>query len=84
MSALSQRPRVPTKVAQLCAEQGCAGDCLQPPLRSGFRQRLKPGVDMTADVKGCSQFFMSSSQGPSASRCPVEEAEPVRHAGGAR
>jgi hypothetical protein len=44
MSALLQRPRVPTKVTQLCAEQGFAGDYLQPTLRSGFRQRLKPGV----------------------------------------
>jgi hypothetical protein len=26
------------------AEQGCAGDCLQPTLRCGFRQRLRPGV----------------------------------------
>ena len=46
MSALSQRPRVPTKATRLCAEQGFAGDCLQPTLRSGFRQRLKPGVGL--------------------------------------
>jgi hypothetical protein len=33
------------------AEQGFAGDCLQPPLvpRSGFRQRLKPSV------RGCAR-----------------------------
>ncbi len=32
--------------AALLAEQGFAGDCLQPTLlrRFGFRQRLKPGV----------------------------------------
>jgi hypothetical protein len=30
--------RVPT------AEQGPGADCLQPPLRSGFRQQLRPGV----------------------------------------
>ena len=24
--------------------QGCAADCLQPPLRCGFRQQLTPGV----------------------------------------
>ena len=35
MSALSQRPRVPTKATQLCAEQGRAGDCLQPTLAKG-------------------------------------------------
>jgi hypothetical protein len=37
--------------------------------------------DMTSDVKGCSQFLMSSSQVPSSVRCPWEEAEPVRHDG---
>jgi hypothetical protein len=35
-------------------EQWFAGDALQPTLapRSGFQARLKPGVDMTSDVKG--------------------------------
>jgi hypothetical protein len=51
MSALSQRPRVPAKATQHCAEQGPGADCLQRPLRSRFRQQLRPGVDMTADVK---------------------------------
>src|SRR5215471_8846913 len=32
MSALLQRPRVPTKATQLCAEQRLAADCLQPTL----------------------------------------------------
>src|SRR5712691_10853840 len=36
------------------AEQGFAGDCLQPPLvpRSGFRQRLKPGVRLQSSEGG--------------------------------
>ena len=45
----------------LCgAEQGFAGDCLQPPLvpRSGFQQQLTPSVDMTSDVKGWEQLFL--------------------------
>jgi hypothetical protein len=38
-------------------------DAFQPALlrRSGFQARLRPGVDMTSDVKGCAQFLMSSS-----------------------
>jgi hypothetical protein len=44
MSALSQRPRVPTKAIQLCAEQGFAGDGVQRALRARFPPRLKPGV----------------------------------------
>jgi hypothetical protein len=43
-----------------------------------------PSVDMTATVKGCSPVVMSSSQGPSSSGCPSEEAAPVRHDGGSR
>jgi hypothetical protein len=63
------------------AEQGCAADCLQRPLRFRFRQRLTPGVAMTSDVKGSSQLLMSSSLVPIASCGPSEEAEPVRHDG---
>jgi hypothetical protein len=34
-------------------------DCLQPPLRSGFRQRLSAGVAaMTSDVKSWTQLFL--------------------------
>jgi hypothetical protein len=61
--------------------KGPGADCLQLTLRFSFRQRLMPGVAMTSDVKGCSQFFMSSSQVPSSSGCRSEEAEPVRHDG---
>jgi hypothetical protein len=32
--------------------------------RFRFQRRLKPGVDMTSDVKGSSQLFMSSSHVP--------------------
>src|SRR5215471_7762672 len=32
-------------------------DGLQPSLRSGFRPRLTPSVDMTSDVKGWEQLF---------------------------
>jgi hypothetical protein len=39
------------------AQQGLAPDCLQRPLRSRFRQQVKPGVDMTSDVKGWEQLF---------------------------
>jgi hypothetical protein len=34
-----------------------AGDALQPPLRSGFRARLKRSVDMTSDVKSWVKIF---------------------------
>ena len=34
-----------------------AGDGIQRPLRSRFPPRLKPGVDMTADVKSWSDIF---------------------------
>ena len=55
---------------------------LQRPLCAlGFRPRLTPGVDMTSDVKGCSKFFLSSSQGPISSCSPSAEAEPVRDDG---
>jgi hypothetical protein len=49
MSALSQRPRVPTKATRRCAEQSAAADCLQRPLlrRSRFRQRLSRSVGRT-------------------------------------
>ena len=40
------------------AEPWAAADCLQPPLRSGFQQRLSPSVDMTSDVKGCQPIFL--------------------------
>jgi hypothetical protein len=33
------------------AQLRLAADCLQPPLRCGFQQQLKAGVDMTSDVK---------------------------------
>src|SRR5215216_324034 len=63
--------------------KGFAADRLQRPLlrRSRFQRRLKPDVDMTSDVKGCSQFLMSSSSVSLSSRCPSAEAEPVRHDG---
>jgi hypothetical protein len=58
-------------------------DCLQRPLvpRSGFRQQLKAGVDMTSAVKGASQLVRSSASVPLASCWPSEEAEPVKHDG---
>jgi hypothetical protein len=37
--------------------QGFSGDCLQRPLRSRFRQWLKPSADMTSDVKGWELLF---------------------------
>ena len=37
------------------AEQRLAADCLQPPLRSGFRQQLKAGVDMIDIANGCAK-----------------------------
>jgi hypothetical protein len=65
------------------AQQGFAGDGEQRPLvpRSRCSPRLKPSVDMTSDVKGCSKFFMSSSQVPISSCRPSAEAEPVRYDG---
>src|SRR5882724_7213816 len=36
--------------AQRFVQQRLAADCLQPTLRSGFRQQLKAGVGMTSDV----------------------------------
>src|SRR5919108_6569189 len=42
---------------RILAEHGCAADCLQRPLRSRFRQRLTPGVDMTSDVKSWPPIF---------------------------
>ena len=39
------------------AEQECAADALQRPLRSRFQARLTPGVDMTSNVKSCEQIF---------------------------
>jgi hypothetical protein len=38
--------------------KGPGADGLQRPLRSRFRQQLRPGVDMTSDVKGCRQIFL--------------------------
>jgi hypothetical protein len=37
--------------AERLVQQRLAADCLQPPLRCGFRQQLKAGVDMTSHVK---------------------------------
>jgi hypothetical protein len=31
-------------MGEILAEQWAAADCLQPPLRSGFQQRLSPSV----------------------------------------
>src|SRR5215510_3162092 len=39
------------------AEQGFGADCLQPSLRSGFRQQLRPSVAMTSNVKSWEQLF---------------------------
>jgi len=39
------------------AQPGCAADCQKRPLRSGFRQRLTPGVDMTSEVKSWVKIF---------------------------
>src|SRR2546427_1819441 len=33
------------------------GDALQRPLRSRFRVRLRPSVNMTSDIKGWEQLF---------------------------
>ena len=58
--------RQPDKPGKWChapflAEQPPAADRLQRPLlrRSRFRARLMPGVDMTSDVKGGQQIFLS-------------------------
>jgi hypothetical protein len=53
--------------------------------RSGFRQRLKPGVDMTSDVKSWAPIFLHGLHllYPGACR-PSEEPEPGRHDGGSR
>ena len=48
MSVLSQKPRVPTKATQLCAEQPAAADALQPTLRCGFQARLSRSVGQQA------------------------------------
>jgi pyrimidine deaminase RibD-like protein len=55
-----------------CPTMRCAGRLTVP---------VSAAVDMTSDVKGCSQLFMSSSSVPISSCCPSEEAEPVRHDG---
>jgi hypothetical protein len=41
-------PRGPGR--QYEAEQECAADCLQPALRSGFQQRLTPGVRLRRNL----------------------------------
>jgi hypothetical protein len=71
--------RVKSYSATFWAEQSAAADCLQRPLlrRCRFRQRLSRSVDMTSDVKGCSKFFMSSSQVPISSCRQSAGAEPV-------
>ena len=47
--------------------------------RSRFRQRLRPGVDMTSDVKGWEQlFYVCIMFFP---LCLSEEPEPGRHDG---
>ena len=61
--------------------KGCAAGCLQRPLvpRSRFRQQLKPGVDMTSDVKSWRPLF-SHVLCPIVLR-PSEEPEPVIYDG---
>jgi hypothetical protein len=39
-----------SKTVQGRAEQGCAADCFQRPLRSRFRQRLKPSVRLNTNL----------------------------------
>ena len=45
------------------AQQGRAGDGLQRPLRSRFRQQLRRSVDMTSDVKSWVKIFDVFSRG---------------------
>jgi hypothetical protein len=40
------------------AEPRHAADCLQRALRARFRARLRPGADMTSDVKHWRQLFL--------------------------
>ena len=44
-------------IGRAIADPTRTGDALQPTLRSSFRARLTPGVDMTSDVKGWEQLF---------------------------
>jgi hypothetical protein len=50
-------------------------DCLQPTLRSRFRQRLTASVDMTSDIKGWEPLFEVFIV--SLYLCALEEPEPV-------
>jgi hypothetical protein len=61
------------------AEQGFAGDGLQPTLRFGFQPRLKRGVDMTSAVKGGVPMFSTCAL--SQLRLSSAEPEPVRDDG---
>ena len=56
-----------------------AADTLQPPLRCGFRQQLRPGVAMTSNVKSWLPMFLHFL-GPLVLR-PLAEPEPGRHDG---
>ena len=47
--------------------------------RSRFRQQLRPGVDMTSDVKDWEQLFYVRIR--VFSFCLSEESEPVKHDG---
>jgi hypothetical protein len=44
--------RILYPILQVQAEQGPGADCLQRPLRSRFRQRLRPGVRPTLHQSG--------------------------------
>ena len=61
------------------AELGPGADCLQRPLRSRFRQQLRPGVAMTSHVKsGLAMVWHFLSP---VSLRPLAEAAPGRHDG---
>jgi hypothetical protein len=49
---------VPAGLVEGHAEPRRAADCLQRSLRARFRQRLRPGVDMTSDVKHWRQLLL--------------------------
>jgi hypothetical protein len=44
--------------AERFVQQRFTADALQPTFRSGFQARLKPGVDMTSNVKSWAQIFL--------------------------
>src|SRR5262245_14054130 len=52
------RPAADSALCLACAEPSTAADACQRPLRSRCQARLRPGVDMTSNVKGGPQIFL--------------------------